>query len=291
MRLITPAILIILPSFLQITLYGCSSSIKPVPGQSTTVPTKDSTKIIARSNSWNPEMKSGTWSYIIHDSSNVYINNDTTAEVRPINSISIYTISIADTARLLILSAHIDSIVITNQHSTKVLTDTSKSSALHTILSNRGHFSTSNETARTCAATNISILPRISELVIPLPPTQMNVGEKWTDTTTVTTCHGKIPLIETNIQEYELLDLTTCQQYDAITLHRTVSSSLSGSSVDRVNHLTASGTGIGSTTLCLQRNTGILLKSNGESRLDLTVTTIRGSFPFTQKTNTQVLLK
>lgn len=291
MRLIMPAILIIIPSFLQISLYGCSSNTKPVPGQSTTVPRKDSAKIIARSNSWNPEIKSGTWSYIIHDSSNVYISNDTTAEVRPINSISIYTISITDTARLLTLSAHIDSIIIINQHSTKVLIDTSNTSRLHTILSNRGHFSTSNKTALTCAATNISILPRISELVIPLPPTQMNIGEKWTDTATVTTCYGKIPLIETNIREYELLDLITCQQYDAITLHRTVLSSLSGLSVEGVNHLTASGKGIGSTTLCLQRNTGILLKSNGDSRLDLTVTTSRGTFPFTQKTSTQVLLR
>ena len=276
---------------LQLIAQGCSSSRVRQPSPSTTIPRSDTIASTVRSVGWNPETKSGKWHYIIRDSAIISISNDSNAQVRPIESTTSYTITITDSTSLLVLTVRMDSMIVTRrQSSPKIFSDTNHSQ-LHTVISKKNHLSNPSQQITTCTAGTNSPTTRLGELLIPLPTTRLNIHERWTDSSTSIVCHGRIALTESRITEYELIDSTSCKQLDAIGVHRLVSSTFTGSSAEGNNHLTAGGSGTGSAILCLQRDTGLLLSSNGESRLDLTATTSRGVFPFTQKTITDIRLQ
>lgn len=272
-----------------LSLEGCSTSHPTVSTRpASTTSQIDSTTPEIRSNSWAPQMSPGIWHYLIRDSSVISINNDTTARVEPIESTTIYTMSVADSNNSLFLAGHVDSLVVNSRLSTKSASDTTRSTELQASISKQGQLVRINQRVPTsCAGAGNSPSLRLGELLATLPTHSVRVGDKWSDTSSTTTCHGKIPLTQTAVREYELLDLSSCQRNGA-KVRRIVSETLSGSSPETTNHLSATGSGTASAILCLDQNTGVLLASDGESRLNLTVTTIRGVFPFTQKTRTHI---
>lgn len=274
--------------YILLSLEGCSTSHPTVSAKPASTTRADSTTPEIRSNSWAPQVSTGTWHYLIRDSSVVSINNDTTAHVEPIESTTIYTMSVADSNNSLLFTGHVDSLVVNSGLSTKSAGDTTRSTELRALISKQGQLMRiSQVTPTSCAGAGNSPSLRMGELLAVLPAHPVRVGDKWSDTSSATTCHGKIPLTQTAVREYELLELSSCQRNGA-KVRRIVSEMLSGSSPETTNHLSASGSGTASAILCLDRNTGVLLASDGESRLNLTVTTIRGVFPFTQKTSTHI---
>jgi hypothetical protein len=231
-------------------------------------------------------MVPATLHYLIRDSSLISIDNDTSARVEPIQALILYTISLADSSGLFVFSGRIDSLLLNSHIATKSTTNTNYQSAVHGVVSKRGRLPQPSVIPIACSSANSSPALRITELLIPLPTGSINVGEKWSDTLSTTICRGKFPLTDTAKQEYELLDLS-CSNGGA-RIHRIVVDTFTGSSTESTNYLSASGSGSGSSILCVERNTGELLESTGQSELRLTVTTTRGVFPFTQKTNTHI---
>jgi len=288
MKTSTPAYCFAMGICTMLALEGCSTG-HPTPSAKPTITTHvDSTAPEARVSTWAPEVSAGTWHYLIRDSSVVSINNDTTARVEPIESTTIYTMSVADSDNSLLFTGHVDSLLVNSRLSSKSAGDTSKSTELRALISRQGRLMRISQIAApSCARGGSSPSLRVSELLTVLPNHPIRVGDKWSDTSSTTTCHGKIPLTQTAVRDYELLDLSSCERNGA-RVRRVVSETLSGSSPEITSQLSASGSGTASATLCLERNTGVLLASDGESRLDLTVTTIRGVFPFTQKTSTHI---
>jgi len=276
---------------LQSMAVGCSSSKVRQPSPSTSVSRNDSVVSAARSFGWKPEMNPGKWHYMIRDSAIISISNDSNAQTRPIESTSSYTLTVIDSGSFLALTTRMDSMVITTQQPSPRITSDTSHPQLHTIISRQNRFRNAPQQAIACTASTTSLSARLSELLIPLPVRPLNSHEKWTDSSTTIVCHGRIALTESRVAEYELIDSTSCEQPDAISVHRTVSSTFTGTSAEGKNHLTAGGSGTASATLCLQRDTGLLLTSSGEARLDLTATTSRGVFPFTQRTITIIQLR
>lgn len=273
-------------------LVACTTSHQSVPSTPTTRTQLDTARIDSRYKSWAPQLIAIKSRYFIHDSSTISINNDTTATVVPIESTMIYSISTADSNNLLILTGHVDSLSISNALSTKTKPDTGTRPNLHIVISKQGRFLNSSQMPPiNCSTANAPSSSRIGELLIPLPHGAVKVGDKWTDTSSTISCHGKISLTHTTIREYELLDLSSCELTDAAKVRELVTDSLTGSSAENNNHLSASGFGTASSTLCLGRSTGTLLERNGQSRLELTVTTSRGVFPFTQNSHTHIKLR
>jgi hypothetical protein len=275
-----------------LTFEACSTGHSPASSPSTPVPHADTAAIDLRSNSWTPRIMVGTRRYFIRDSSTVSINNDTTSRVLPIESTMIYSISITDMGSSFALNSRIDSLTVSTQLPMRNNSDTAKVAEFHTLLSKQGQVVPTPEQAKVaCAGTSTAASSRIGELIINLPSTRLKVGDKWTDTASTTNCHGKIPLVQQATREYELLDLSSCLQRDAVRVRRTVSDTFTGASAETTNHLSASGSGTSTAILCLQRDTGALIESNGQSRSDLIVVTNRGTFPFTQNVNTHIELR
>jgi hypothetical protein len=280
------------PAFSMLLLGACSTSHPQTTSAPAAAPYKDSILTDSRSNSWAPQITTGKWRYFIRDSSTVSLSNDTTSHVLPIKAAMLYSVSIDDSAGSLILTARVESLSISTPQSVKTNAPTSRLLELRIALAQKDRLTGIAGKAETsCTGAGTSPLSRIGELIISFPATPVRVGEKWTDTSSTTTCHGKIPLVQLTTREYELLDLSSCQQRDAVKVRRVVSNTFTGASTESGNHLSASGSGTASSILCLQRDTGVLLESNGQSRLDLTVTTTRGIFPFTQNTNTHIELR
>lgn len=275
----------------QSVVGGCSSSRVQTSTSPTSVTRRDSTVRAVPSIGWSPEMKPGKWHYIIHDSSIISITNDSNAQARPIESTTSYTVTVTDSANLLVLNVHMDSMTVTSQRSTpRTISDTAHAQ-FRTVISKQNHLISPLQQLTTCTTASSPQTVRLGELLIPLPITHVNARDKWTDSSATIVCHGRVMLTESRITEYELTDSISCKQSDAVAIHRTVSSTFTGSSAEGNSHLSAGGSGTGSAILCLERSTGLLLTSSGESRLDLTATTSRGVFPFTQKTTTDIQIR
>jgi hypothetical protein len=274
--------------FLLASLQACSTNRSLPPSTPVTPAPTKSPGVEARNNSWTPKISKGRWQYFIRDSSTILINNDTTARVEPIESTTIYTMSIADSDNSLLVTGHVDSLLVNSRLPRKAHTDTGAVREFSGLISRQGRLVRVTDIAPTaCTGGSVSPLSRLTELLTFLPAHPVTIGDKWSDTTSTTICHGKIPLTQTAVREYELLDLSSCQRAGA-KIRRIVSDVFAGSSSETSNHLSASGSGTASSILCLDQATGVLLSSDGQSRLELTVTTTRGVFPFTQNTSTHI---
>jgi hypothetical protein len=283
---------------LELALYGllfslitaCTASHSSVPNIPATPSQRDTTSTETKNKRWVPQLKSGRSRYLIRDSSTVSLSNDTTVPAVLIESVMIYSISITDTDTVLVVTAHIDSQYINSSHSIKTKQDSTLTSDIHIVISRQGKLLSKQPLISSvdCSATNAPIPSRIDELLIPLPTQGSKIGDKWTDTLSSTTCRGHTLLTHVTIREHELLDLSSsCQQHEAVKVRQIVFQTVSGSSTGH-DHLDTNGSGTATSVLCLERSTGVLLESKEQSRLDLTVTTIRGVFPFTQNTSTSI---
>jgi len=273
-------------ALLILPVAACTRSRAPsVPVPTTT--TRVDSSSMDRNDSWTPKVTAGTSRYLIRDSSVISINNDTSARAEPIESAILYTISLQDSSGSLAVQGRVDSLFLSSHLSRKSTTDTSQGAEVHGVVSKSGHTTQISITSTPCTGTNASPVLRINELLIPLPMYSIKVGDKWSDTLSTTICRGRIPIAQVAERDYELLDLSSCPS-GGVRVRQTVVSTFTGSSPEGTNHLSASGSGTGSSTLCIDRSTGVLLESHGQSELQLTVTTTRGIFPFTQKNSTRI---
>jgi hypothetical protein len=273
------------------SIEACSTRHPSVSASPVSAPHHDSVAT-SRKTGWTPQFSSGKWEYLIRDSSTISMTNDTTGHIEPIESTTTYVLSIADSNNVLILTGRIDSLLVNSRLPSRKSADTSLSREFHSVLSKQGHLTTVPATPTiTCTGASLPPSTRLQELLITRPTGAIEVGSTWSDTSSMTTCHGKIPLTQTVVRNYQLMESSTCQPGMA-QVQRTVSSSLIGSSAEtNSNHLSANGSGTATSILCLDRNTGILLESTGHSHLEMTVTTSRGTFPFVQNTSTQIRLR
>jgi len=280
----------LLGTSVPLILQACSSTRVPVLNPPGNVPPRDTVLTVPMNAKWKPESKSGRWHYIIHDSSTVSISNDTTAQARPIESTVSYTLSFTDSADVILLTAQMDSMTVTNQKSPARITTDTIHSRLREIISKQHRPINQRQQSFSCTTASISVAARVQQLVIPLPMIEVDAHSKWADTSTVVVCHGRVALTEFRTNEFKLASSVACKQNNAISIYRTGSSSFTGASAEGTGHLNAGGMATESGILCLDRSTGLLLSSTGESRVDLTVTTSRGIFPFTQNTVTSIQL-
>jgi hypothetical protein len=276
-----------LMSLLILSIGACPTGHPPILTSPVSAPHRD-TVPISNTSGWAPRLSSGKWQYLIRDSSTISMTNDTTGHVEPIESTAIYALSIADSENVFILTSRVDSLSVNSHLPSKKAGESSEPLELHGVLSSQGHFTaTGTAGSAPCTATGISPSSRLQELLITLPIGAIRVGDKWSDTSSTTICHGKIPLTQVFVRNYELMKSSTCQP-GTVQVDRMVSNSLTSSSADSKNYLGASGSGTATSVLCLDRNTGLLLESDGQSHLELIVTTSRGKFPFTQNTTTHI---
>jgi len=249
--------------------------------------------VTAEVESWLPQVMPGSREYSFRDSSIVSINNDTTARVLPIETTMNYSVIISPAADSFSVAGKVDSSTINSRLQTRTTKgDSTQTSEFHGALSKRGELRTSSQQrSPDCSSSSNSAASRIYELILPYPKDRIKVGDRWSDTVSSTSCHGRTPLTQRVIRDFEVKQFLTWHEQNAVEVKRLAAMTFSGASSETNTHLKTSGSGSGEATLLIDRNTAALLESSSQTKSMLTVVTSRGEFPFTQVTSTHITIK
>jgi hypothetical protein len=281
-----------LPIYQAVILLSLGACTQSHPRSNESYPEPAHTPVTTmEAESWTPQIVSGRYEYFISDTSFVSINNDTSQQVLPIETTTNYTLTIGGTAGdSFSISGKVDSATVNSRLRTKAQTgDTATVSELHAILTKRGELRLHiQQQSLSCSSSSNSIVSRIYELVIPHLLDKIKIGDKWTDTVSSTNCHGKTPLTQQMIRQFEVQAFTTWHNRDAVQVKRLVNITFTGTSTEPNTHLQATGSGSGDAELFLDRKTALLLDSNGQTKSTVMIITSRGQFPFTQLTSTHI---
>lgn len=274
-----------------LTLSACSQQ-RPQTTSANPQPTRQSTAPL-EVESWTPRISSGSYTYLVNDSSIVSINNDTASRVLPIETTISYSIVIGTLGDSFSISGKVDSSKVSSPMQTRAqIRDSTRSDEIHGILTSHGQIQLSSPKQFTsCSSSSNSMVTRVYELIVPYPKNQLNAGARWSDTVSMTNCHGKTPLTQQIIRQFQVKGFTIWHDRKAVEIQRLTNIIIEGVPSEPNIHLQASGSGSGNATLFLDRATTVLLESNSQAKLTLTIVTSRGAFPFTQLTSTHTTIQ
>jgi hypothetical protein len=243
--------------------------------------------------SWVPQIISGSYKYHVSDSSIVSINNDTTNRVVPIETTMHYSLTVDPMGDSFSILGTVDSSTVNSQLGTKPqIRDSTKIDEFRGVLTKQGQLQLgSQEQSISCSSSSASLSSRIYEFVIPYPKQQLRIGDKWSDTVSSTNCHGRTPLTQQIIREFQVKQFTMWHEHSAVQVQRQTSIVFAGASSEPNTHLQANGSGSGSAILFVDQKAAVLLESNSQTKSTLTIVTSRGSFPFTQLTSTHITIQ
>ncbi len=274
----------------------CSCSPQQTFGTPNTVPEpkRDVLTKNTSANGWAPTRSRSNGRYVIRDSSEISISNDT-LHSSLIQTITILAMTVATMGDSFTLDAKVESLStlpVTNSQIVKNSTALFSPLEFYGVYQKSGQLSTLTQSSATgCLGGLDPVAARIQEVSITNPAKRIRVGDKWTDTVSVTTCRGRTPLFQQTIRDYELLELLNSQGREFAKIRRTGATTLTSPPRESKNEMNASGSGTSSAMLLIERGSSSLISSDGKSYSTLTVNTSRGSYPFTQNVITHIELK
>ena len=273
------------------TLSACAqgrSVVPPSPQSEPVIP-----KASAENKSWVPQIAAGIYRYIIEDSSIISINDDTITKSVPITSTMIYSLSIDRSRDSIVLMGKVDSAIIDSRIPRRnPFANIAKDKEFHAILSIRGQLiSAAKDSSSACSSSSSPTISPIYELILPVRQEELKIGDKWMDTVSSTSCHGRTPLIQQVIRTFEVKQFTTHDNQSTVEIVRNSSITFAGTTTDPGSQLSARGSGTAITTMIFDQSTATLLESNSQIESALTVITSRGKFPFTQHTISHIISK
>ena len=273
-----------------ILLPACSArhspeaTVTPEPVRQSSNPSK-----ALLSEGWYPNLVAIKRRYVINDSATISISGDSThfSTIETGTIFSIVTIQTGDSFKL---RAGIDSISTTTHAPVpKTVVDTSMVEEFDGVLTANGKVSALiRQRSTTCIGGTNPVTTRIFELTSSFPKKRLKVGDSWSDTVSMTTCRGTVPLLQQTTRRYEILDIPIGEQNTPLRIRRIASTSFTGASSDMKNRLSIDGSGSATSVMSLEPRTGTLLQSDGTSQTVLMVVTSRGSFPFKQTVITHI---
>gem|GEM_PF-3078031 len=241
---------------------------------------------------WMPKQAPGIRQYLIEDSSTTLISDDPT-HTSLLQTTTTYSLSLIALADSFSFTAKVDSMSTSSASSPRTsIVDKSFAQTIHGTFSNSGEISAViGDTPSSCQGGVDAAGMRVFELTQHYPKQAIKIGDKWTDTISATSCRGKITLHQQIIREYQLLELTNWNEYAVAKIQQNVSTTTTGTSSETQNHLTAIGSGAGTIMFYADRTSGFLRESSGHSESKFTITTSRGSYPFTQNITTRIKIQ
>ena len=243
--------------------------------------------------SWMPQIATGIYHYAIRDSSTISINSDTATQIVPITSTTIYSLSIDTMGDSAVLVGKVDSAMTNSPLARKNSSaTTAQIKEVHGIFSARGQLRLAmKDSLLICSSSSNPIDSRIYELILPVRQEGLKIGDSWTDTISITNCHGKTPVDQRVIRNFTVNQFTTWNDRPAVEIARNSSFTFTGTVTDPNSHLSTHGTGTGTATMYFDRKTASLLESNSQTESTVVVITSRGEFPFIQHTISQIVSK
>jgi len=275
-------------------LLSCTT-IVPVSHPSNT-PVSEQEKVKIRSEiKWSPRQIPSEEYYFIKDSTKIISSSEDSSSTRSFETTHIYTVSttrIDDSLLALTTTVHSatasdDSLIPFKPNSDSKIIPQSKA-----VISTTGRFiSLSREASSICPQGITPVEARVYELIISFPAKPLELGDQWSDTVTTTVCRNRILLREQKIRQYKVVQYSTWNHLPTIQIALLTTSIVTTDTSQSRGVLITKGFGKSSTTLHVDRVTGILLHSDASSQMELTITTARGIFPFTQTVTSHILVR
>lgn len=239
---------------------------------------------------WLPHRAATVGQYVIEDSSTISADNDST-QTSSINSRTVFTLTTQLVEDSTVLQARIDSLFVSSHTPmVRITFDSSLSQTFKATLSPAGRVQKiDGHPSNFCVGGQNPVVSRILDLTISYPQHRIKDGDKWADTTRITTCRGKTPLRQENTQQYKMLGRIALPTSSAMKIQRITSTRFIGSRANLWNHLEIEGSGTSLMILYVDDVTGFLLSANGKSTSTLNVSTVRGSYSFTQNISTNLM--
>jgi hypothetical protein len=241
----------------------------------------------------------GTRHYLIRTEGVVELTTDTVSQRMPVSRTASYTLTLLpDTGGVLRMTGTVDSFSVSGDTAIPAPRQDSGAAAAaiafsETMTPTGELASFQGQVADSCDSATSVLAAAAQELVIPLPPTLAD-SASWTDSTTVTTCRGGLPVTTIARHQYRVAGQTTYAGVPAIRLLRATSTELSGSGTppNRTDGtFTLTGRGHSTATLYLDPLSGMFLGGISEGEADITVTAIRDQLPFHQRVRQEIVLQ
>jgi hypothetical protein len=272
-----------------VSIAGCST---PKTAQPSSQPqAQKSSSVTASSDDWSPTQIESVQRYLVKDSATISIKDDSSRTSSIQTRIS-YLLTYSTKADSFLLATKVESLT-TNSHdfgvsSSRVRTDTNMTQLSHTTISINGHIGTiTQQLPSQCPGGIDPFAARIFELTISYPKNRIRVGDEWTDTISTTTCRGKTAVFQQSERHYKLLELSSSAPASA-KIQRDVRTTFTGTAGESSSHPTATGSGTSSATIYTDLITGSISRSVTHAQSTLTITTPRGTYPFTQNVITEI---
>lgn len=256
------------------------ATIKPITHDPVGIPPIDG---------WLPHQTATAGQYVIEDSSTVSVNSDS-AQVSSINRKIAFTLTTQLIGNSTVLLARVDSFLVSSHTPTTGTTpDGGQLQMFETTLFSTGKVQKIDARPNTiCVGGQDPVASRILDLTITYPKRKIKDGDKWADTTRITTCRGEVPLRQESTRQYEMLGRIISLTPAAVKIQRTTSTRFIGTGTSARNKIDVNGFGTSSTTFWVNEVNGSVLNSNGKSALTLNVSTVRGSYIFLQNIITNI---
>jgi len=130
-----------------------------------------------------------------------------------------------------------------------------------------------------CNNTTLAAVPAIGRVMV-LPPLRLQRGASWTDSSTVSTCAGSVPVTLTVLRTYRILGEG---RSGTILVERNDRTLTTGDGAQDQHRVTIRSEGTGSARLELDSETGALIESQGEGTTTVDVTASGRTRRFTQR--------
>ena len=277
-----------------VMLMGVGACTPPrVVTTGTTPETVHTSAPVADAEFWTPQLATGSRDYALRDSSIISISSDSSTQPLLIETSANYTVAATASGDSLVVFGKIDSLTINSRiHAKQITKDSTQSDQFRGALSKQGELRQEHQPqALSCSSTSTSLASRIYEIITPYLKPKVKIGDVWSDTISNTTCHGRTPLTQQTIRQFEVKGFTTWQDRPAVQIQRRTAITFTGSSTETNTHLSTSGSGSGEAMLLIDRVTSTLLESTGQNKSTLMISTSRGQFPFTQSSFTHIIVK
>ena len=238
--------------------------------------------------------RDGTYTYDLRQTTTVTVGVDSgTLTEDTLQTIAGLTYSISANAGAPVVSAMIDSLVITSKHDT--LAPVRRLAAPVVVQLPLLPFSVatavdSTALLSTCDSMEETARALAGDLYIQIP-VPVQEAQSWSDSTSLVLCRGGIPLTATRISRFYITEVRESRDSVLAKVLRQTSLTITGSGTQSARRITVRGQGTSETAFTYDLRAGRFLESTGQSVLQLGFETIQQTEQVIQRSNSSVRLR
>jgi hypothetical protein len=255
----------------------------------------------AESRSWSFRYAAGARRYRVESEATVELRADTGSRRAPIRTTAIVTLAAQPSTTAgaptpggpsdvgaLSVTVTVDSFAIQLGDAIPSAADTLPSRATFSAtMTALGRLTTAIGDSGAACGPTAPLAAAAREVIVPVPAT-LEIGGRWSDSSSVTVCSGGTPVTVGTVRDYEVTGRETVDGTPAVRVRRTETFTLAGARRVAGRQIVITGRGTGEGTLHFDPAAGAYLGGRAESESELSVRVGADETAFTQRVRQEV---